>query len=84
MTAAERTESEACRCGYDGTGPHPCHGRAYSCRKPATERFYNIKLATLAGAQLKVGADQTWACDECWARYRPSDGGAGDKKARRA
>lgn len=55
-----------CRCGYTGEGHHPCHGRGYTCRQPAKERFYSVRPVALAGQQLKLGAQQTWACDECW------------------
>lgn len=58
-----------CRCGYDGTGPHPCHGQGYTCRRPATQRIYNQRPAHLAGVQLKLSVDITWACDDCWAKF---------------
>lgn len=58
---------QPCRCGHEGEGPHPCHARFYMCRKPATQRFYGARPAPLAGAQLKFVAQETWACDECWA-----------------
>lgn len=56
----------SCRCGHQGEGPHPCHQNHYRCGKPAKQRFYNAQLSCLAGAQLKFGASETWACDECW------------------
>lgn len=55
-----------CRCGHDGKGPHPCHAVGYTCRKPATQRFYNARPVALAGVQMKFQATNTWACDECW------------------
>lgn len=55
-----------CRCGYEGSGLHPCHGKAHTCRKPASQRFYALRLVALAGAQMKLGMSETWACDECW------------------
>lgn len=58
-----------CRCGHDGNGPHPCHMSVYSCRKPATQRFYNPRPVALAGVQMKLEMDETWACDECWAAF---------------
>ena len=58
-----------CRCGHTGTGPHPCHGRLYTCRQPATSRYVGTS-ACLAGAQPKSGAYRTWACDECWRAFR--------------
>lgn len=59
-----------CRCGWDGKGDHPCHGLAYTCRKPATLRFYMPSWKfSLAGAQLKFSVTETWACDECWVGF---------------
>jgi hypothetical protein len=60
----------ACRCGHDGTGPHPCHFNGYTCGKPATQRFYNARPAALAGLQMKVVCDETWACDAHWAEFQ--------------
>lgn len=62
-----------CRCGWDGVGEHPCHANAYTCRKPATRRFYNARPAALAGMQMKFEVKDTFACDECWEKF-------GDKK----
>jgi len=59
---------DACRCGWDGEGEHPCHGDAYQCRKPATERLVTYPTC-LAGMQMKLGAYKTWACDECWREF---------------
>lgn len=60
-----------CRCGHpaDSEQPHPCHGKGYTCGKPATHRIYNPYLASLAGVQMKTGAESTWACDACWEWY---------------
>jgi len=63
-----------CRCGHAGDGPHPCHwaldGKTpYTCRAPATMRLAGSHFASLAGAQMKVVAHETWACDEHWAQY---------------
>ena len=33
-------------------GPHPCHGRNYTCGKPATQRFYNARTVTMEGEHL--------------------------------
>lgn len=64
--------SETCGCGWDGTGDHPCHGSAYSCRKPATSRLYVPTMrASLAGLQMKLSVGETFACDECWERTKP-------------
>lgn len=59
-----------CRCGHAGQDPHPCHGNAYACKKPATQRFYNARPAHVAGMQMKLQVDDTWACDDCWNLYR--------------
>lgn len=60
----------SCRCGFDGQGDHPCHAKAYGCRQPARERFYSTGYAALPGAQVKLSASQTWACDECWEEFK--------------
>ena len=57
-----------CRCGYTGEGEHPCHGAGYSCRRPATKRLVAYPTC-LAGAQLKLAATETWACEACWSVY---------------
>jgi len=59
-----------CRCGHSG-GPegHPCHGKGYTCRKPASIRFYNPNLVSLAGMQMKLQVQDTWACDDCWLKF---------------
>jgi hypothetical protein len=62
---------KACRCGWDGVGDHPCHyprlGPSYSCKRPAKERFYyDGHPFSLAGVQMKLSVNQTFACDECW------------------
>lgn len=59
-----------CRCGHDGQGPHPCHAKAYECRKPATQRFYNAQPVALSGMQMKLQVQDTWACDECWEEFK--------------
>lgn len=69
--------STACRCGWDGIGEHPCHGGAYSCRKPATQRFYAPRMVGLAGVQLKFEVSDTWACDACWEEYKKESGRGG-------
>lgn len=58
-----------CRCGYDGNGPHPCHGNGYTCRKPAQQRLCSPRFVSLAGNQMKLGVTETWACDACWAEW---------------
>ena len=60
---------QGCRCGWDGKGDHPCHGKGYTCGKPGTPRFVTY-LTCLAGVQPKVGAYDTIACDECWEDYK--------------
>lgn len=58
-----------CRCGHE-VGPHPCHGKGYSCKKPATQRFYHEnKPFSLAGMSMKFPVSETWACDECWKSF---------------
>lgn len=58
-----------CRCEWDGVGEHPCHGNAYTCRKPSKQRFYNARTAALSGMQMKLVVTDTFACDECWAKF---------------
>lgn len=65
--------SEQCRCGWDGQGAHPCHADGYTCRKPATRRFYTptpgkAPYAQVPGVQIKLQLAETFACDECWAK----------------
>jgi len=62
-----------CRCGHEAHAvgstatPHPCHGKGYTCpNQPTKPRFVSTGPAALAGMQMKVGAYQTFACDECW------------------
>ena len=61
---------DSCRCGHRGEGPHPCHAKGYTCRKPATQRFYNAQPAVLAGVQMKLTCSSTWACDACWEWFK--------------
>ena len=70
-TSPATTNSKACRCGFSGEGPHPCHGKGYSCgNSGATRRFYNARPACLAGVQMKLTVDETWACDSCWEWFK--------------
>lgn len=62
--------AEPCRCKRDQP-VHLCHGRRYTCPNPATPRFYNPRVVSLAGVQLKVEVADTWACDACWAAFWP-------------
>lgn len=62
--------SDKCRCGHEGAGDHPCHGKAHTCRKPATQHFYNPQPVALAGMQMKLQVTDTWACDECWTQFK--------------
>jgi hypothetical protein len=64
----------SCRCGHSGEGPHPCHFAGYSCRAPASARFVAVPGASLAGVQMKVSAYETFACDECWEKYKAMRG----------
>jgi hypothetical protein len=63
------SNNDYCRCGHNGDGPHPCHGVAYTCRQPATIRFFADHNASLVGAQMKFSATTTFACDKCWDHY---------------
>jgi len=56
----------ACRCGWDGQGAHPCHGKGYTCKAPAKPRLYALRPAAVAGVQMKLEASHTFACDACW------------------
>ena len=63
----------ACRCGHTGDGPHPCHGKGRTCGRPATRRLYNARPglpSALPGMQMKVDVEETWGCDECWAKFK--------------
>jgi hypothetical protein len=70
-------KSTTCRCGHPdvSTDPHPCHGKVNTCRKPATQYFYNPYPkghlgSSLAGTQLKVSVADTWACETCWSEFK--------------
>lgn len=56
-----------CRCGWDGTGDHPCH----RCGKaPGTRRFRGSDAPfSLAGVQPKFSVVETYSCDECWKEW---------------
>ena len=68
-------EPTICRCGHDPakSSQHPCHGKGYTCGRPATRRFYNPRppgqYASLAGMQMKIEVTESWACDDCWAAF---------------
>lgn len=66
--------NDRCRCGHTNgsTDPHPCHMDGYTCRKPATQRFYNPTMSALAGMQLKFTVAETWACNSCWDGFKGS------------
>lgn len=67
-----------CRCGWDGTGEHPCHGFRYQCRRPAKARFYEPhRRYSLAGAQAKASMVETFSCDECWERFKKENASRG-------
>lgn len=55
----------SCRCGWDGTGDHPCH----VCGAPSRQRFYRPQLVALAGMTMKLQVTDTFACDSCWRKY---------------
>ena len=58
-----------CRCGRETAEIHPCHWGAYTCTAPGAPRF-DAYVACVAGAQPKLGARETWACDEHWEQYK--------------
>lgn len=63
-------DPQPCRCGAArDADPHPCHGQAYRCGGVGIRRFVAYP-ACLAGAQMKFGAYETWACPTCWAAYQ--------------
>ena len=56
-----------CRCGWDGTGAHPCH-RCHT--RPGRSRLYAPTMRfSLAGMQPKLSVRDTNACDECWVPF---------------
>lgn len=74
----EFSSDHRCRCGYDGTGTHRCHGGrpdphgtgedgSQWCTAEAVPRLAGY-LTILAGAQLKCGVLGIYYCDDC-ARY---------------
>lgn len=69
---SEIMDNDTCRCGHPtgSTAPHPCHMDGYTCRKPATQRFYNPTPSALAGMQMKLAVSETWACDRCWEGFK--------------
>lgn len=57
-------KATSCRCGWTGKGEHMCHACG---KKPGSFRIYVPHFRfSLAGAQLKFSARDTWGCDECW------------------
>lgn len=61
-----------CRCGWNGEGPHGCHRYVTltkRCGKPATPKYIG-SLVCLAGAQMKLGAYETFACEEHWEEHK--------------
>ena len=60
-----------CRCGRQTATSHPCHHGGYACTNEGTERFYAKPIGSfsVAGAQMKLVASQTIACDEHWAEF---------------
>lgn len=65
-----------CRCNRETERGHLCHGQGYTCPNPGKLRIYNAEPVALAGMQMKVQAQQTIACDVCWAAYIGFDGSA--------
>lgn len=59
--------TSACRCGWNGTGDHPCHRCGTA---PGKRRLRHADIPySLAGAQPKFNMVETWSCDECWAEW---------------
>lgn len=64
------TETLPCRCGWEGSGEHPCHGGLYTCHQPGKRRLYDIHFVSLPGMTFKVEVrKQTVACDACWEKF---------------
>lgn len=66
---------EECRCGRKTETEHKCHGMGYTCPREGAERLYGLHISSLAGAQMKFGAYETFACDECWETYMKGQSG---------
>lgn len=63
--------NDPCRCGWNGKGQHPCHGKRYTCRNPGISRlYYPHSRFSLAGTQLKFSMRETFACEECWKSFQ--------------
>lgn len=65
------TDDEPCRCGRQTADSHPCHYGGYTCPNEGTRRLYvdpRMRFS-LAGAQMKLSAHETVACDEHWAEH---------------
>lgn len=60
-----------CRCGRETPASHLCHHGGYTCPNEGAERFYAKPTGSfgVAGAQMKVVASQTVACDEHWSDF---------------
>lgn len=55
-----------CRCGWrEGEGEHPCHAK--QCHRPGARRLYPPMPPQDLSSP---GMRETWACNECWARFR--------------
>lgn len=55
-----------CRCGWTGEGEHLCHRCGIRPGKLRLRAYVTL----LAGVQMKLGARETFRCDECWAEYQ--------------
>lgn len=55
-----------CRCGFTGDGVHLCHRCG---KKEGTSKFIAYPTC-LAGVQSKLGAYETFGCDDCWKQYK--------------
>jgi hypothetical protein len=63
-------DKNPCRCGFQGTGDHLCHGKGYTCTNTGSFRLYNAQAVALAGVQMKLQGTDTWACDSCWDAFK--------------
>lgn len=69
-TGLRRARSVRCRCGWDGTGGHPCHGDGYECTGEHAKERLVCRPVALAGRQMTFGAYKTWSCEACWESFK--------------
>lgn len=68
---SEFSTQTPCRCGFAGEGEHPCHRclNKGGVARPGKRVFVAYPTA-LAGAQMKLGAYESFACAPCLTEYR--------------